>query len=573
MLKKWIINSEINESLETELVNLLNIDKILARLLIQRGISDFESAKRWFRPDLANLHDPFLMKDMDKAVERLTDAISTGEKILIYGDYDVDGTTAVSLLILFLKKYSKYIDYYIPDRYKEGYGISKQGIDFAKQYGFTLIIALDCGIKANDEIGYAQSSGIDVIVCDHHNEGLTLPQAFAVLNPKRIDCIYPCKDLSGCGVGFKLLQGFCVKNKIDLAELFEYIDLVAVSIASDIVKIVDENRILTYFGLRKINSNPVLGISAIKQIAQMHNDIDISDIVFKIGPRINAAGRIQSGRLAVELLTCSDSDLVKQVVYEIDKNNNHRKDLDKATTSEALMMLSIEPEHDKKNTNTVFSPSWHKGVVGIVASRITEVYYRPTIVLTESEGIITGSARSIDGFDLYSALEKCSCLLEHFGGHMYAAGLTMKKENYEIFKSTFESVVSSMIDPEMLIPKLKIDAELPLGSINPKFYRILKQFEPFGPGNMTPVFLAKNIQPIQSVRTIGTDNSHLKITFQHNGDMGVLDSVGFGLGKYVDNIKTEPFDVCYSIDENEFRGEKNIQLKIRDIKLKREKEV
>jgi len=569
MQKNWILKEKGDHFLIQQLMTDLNIDNVLASLLVQRGVSSFDEAKDWFRPSLNNLLDPFLMKDMDKAVERLIRAIDSEEKILIYGDYDVDGTTAVSLLRLFLNSYSKNLDYYIPDRYKEGYGVSKAGIDFAIEHSFSLIITLDCGIKASTHIAYAQSNDIDVIVCDHHNQGDELPDAYAVLNPKRNDCSYPFKDLSGCGVGFKFMQAFCTKKNIPSKALFEHLDIVAISIASDIVKITGENRILVYFGIQQILKKPSLGIDAIKRIAQIEgSSLSVSDIVFKIGPRINAAGRIGSGRLAVELMTCKDESLVMEIVGEVNNNNEFRKDLDKTITAEALLMIETDLNQANKKTNIVYSPQWHKGVVGIVASRITEVYYRPTIVLTHANGMITGSARSVDGYDLYTALEQCSDLLDHFGGHMFAAGLSLKEENLEAFKCRFEDIVSATIKPEMLIPKIKIDAELSLSLITPKFYRILKQFEPFGPGNMTPLFLTQGIDGNDSIRSIGSDGSHLKMIVKTKDSKTGFDAIGFGLGKDAESLKKSQFDICYSVEENEFRGETTLQLRIRDIKTR-----
>ena len=567
MQKDWIIKDSVDEGCIQQLVNDLSIDAVLAKLLVQRGLTTFDDAKAWFRPSLDNLHDPFLMQDMQKAVNRLVIALEKNEKILIYGDYDVDGTTAVSLLWMFLSKYSKKLDYYIPDRYTEGYGLSIAGVNFAIENGFSLIITLDCGIKANTQIAFAQSKGVDVLVCDHHNQGKELPPAYAILNPKRNDCKYPFKELSGCGVGFKLLQAFCITQNIPQNELFQYLDIVAVSIASDIVQLLGENRILVAYGIKQIVENPSLGIDALKRISQLDgNSLSVSDIVFKIGPRINAAGRIGSGRLAVELLTCKDSSLVMEIVEEINSNNEFRKDLDKAMTSEALLMIASDPNQEQKKTNVVYSSEWHKGVVGIVASRITEVYYRPTIVLTNANGKITGSARSVEGFDLYAALEQCADLLENFGGHMYAAGLSMKEENYEAFKARFEQVVGLTIQPEMLIPKIRIDSELLIDTISAKFYRILRQFEPFGPGNMTPIFMTKNIQGNDTIRPIGNDGGHLKMLVKSTNANVVYEAIGFGFGKETETLKKSTFDICYTIDENEFRGEKKIQLRIRDIR-------
>ena len=461
MQKEWIVRELVDDAHVKQLMSDLSIDEVLAKLLVQRGITTFDDAKKWFRPSLDNLHDPFLMLDMPKAVDRLIRAVENNEKILIYGDYDVDGTTAVSLFWLFLSKYSKNIEYYIPDRYKEGYGVSTLGIDYAIEHSFSVLITLDCGIKALSQISYAQSNGIDVIVCDHHNQGDELPIAYAILNPKRFDCPYPFKELSGCGVGFKLLQAYCMRTEIPMTELFNYLDILAVSIASDTVKIVDDNRIFVYYGIKQVIEKPCLGIEAIKRVAHIEgNSLSVSDIVFKIGPRINAAGRIRSGRLAVELLTCQDETVVMDIVQEVNDTNEFRKDLDKSMTAEALSIIANEPNQQDKTTNVVYMPEWHKGVVGIVASRITEVYYRPTVVLTLANGKITGSARSVEGFDLYSALEQCTSLLENFGGHKYAAGLTLLEKNLEPFKQKFEEVVRSTIKPEMLKPKIKIDSEL-----------------------------------------------------------------------------------------------------------------
>lgn len=567
MATQWIYKPQTNIASVKHLMQVLNIEEGLASLLVQRGIQTFEEAKTWFRPSLSDLHDPFLMKDMQKAVSRLISAVQNKERILIYGDYDVDGTTAVSMFYLFLKSQNAIIEYYIPDRYKEGYGVSMAGIEYAKNNSFTLIVTLDCGIKANKQIDYANQNKIDVIVCDHHNEGDVRPDAYALLNPKQSDCPYPFKELSGCGVGFKLLQAYCISTGIALDNIYQYLDIVSVSIASDIVSMTGENRVLAFYGLQKIIDNPTIGIQAIKNTAQLQDkNVSVSDIVFRIGPRINAAGRIESGSLAVELLICDDLGKATDIVANVNRCNEDRKELDKAMTTEALAMLSADDNHASKVTNVVYSPDWHKGVVGIVASRITEVFYRPTIVLTYANGRITGSARSVDGFNLYAALEQCADLLENFGGHMYAAGLSMKEEHFDAFKERFEAVVRATIHPEMLIPKISIDAVLPLDSITPKFYRILKQFEPFGPGNMTPVFVSKSVYDYGSSRTIGSDGSHLKLIVHHPDSKNTIDAVGFGLGHKVDEVQNSCIDVCYTLDENSFRGTTSLQMMVRDIK-------
>ncbi|MDQ3046959.1 MAG: single-stranded-DNA-specific exonuclease RecJ, partial [Bacteroidota bacterium] len=492
MEKRWKVKSVENPEIVIKLSEELKIDKILASLLVQRGITDYAGAKNFFRPQLKDLHDPFLMKDMDKAIVRLETAIQKNEKILVYGDYDVDGTTAVSLVYSFLKSLPQcaagQISYYIPDRYAEGYGISFTGIDFAKDNNFSLIIALDCGIKSIDKVSYASERNIDFIICDHHRPGDTLPDAVAVLDPKRDDCSYPFDELCGCGVGFKLVQAYAQKNYIPFEQLSEYLDLTAISIASDLVPIVGENRILCYFGLEQINKSPRRGIKAILELANIKKEVTINELVFTIGPRINAAGRIETGRNAVELLVSETLDHAQTSGRNINITNTERRSLDLTITQHALSMIDNDPELIKRKSTVLFHNEWHKGVIGIVASRLTEKYYRPTIVLTESNGKATGSARSVKDFDVYDAIEACSDLLEQFGGHKYAAGLTLKLENLEAFQKRFEEVVSNTILDHMLIPEIEIDAELDLCNISPKFFRILKQFSPFGPGNPSPVF-------------------------------------------------------------------------------------
>jgi single-stranded-DNA-specific exonuclease len=562
----------------------LGIDKILANMLVQRGITDFDGAKKFFRPSLADLHDPFLMKDMDKAIARIEKAIKNNEKILVYGDYDVDGTTAVSLVYSFLKKLplifqqegqkgdyllanNLLVDYYIPDRYTEGYGISFQGIDFAKENNFTLIIALDCGIKSNDKVDYAKQRNIDFIICDHHRPGDTLPNAIAVLDPKRSDCTYPFDELCGCGVGFKLVQAFAQKNSIAFSELEEYLDLAAISIASDLVPITGENRTLCYFGLEQINRKPRNGIKAILDLANIKKKVTINELVFTIGPRINAAGRIQTGRNAVALLVSDNDGHAKISGININTTNTERRALDLTITQHALSMIEENEELLNRKSTVLFHADWHKGVIGIVASRLIEKYYRPTIVLTESNGKATGSARSVKDFDVYNAIEACSDLLEQFGGHKYAAGLTLKLENLEAFQQRFEEVVSASIEEYMLVPEIVIEAELELKEITPKFFRILKQFEPFGPENMSPVFLTENLVDKGAVRIVGTN--HLKMDIQSaKNPQECFSSIAFGQANHFDNIlKKKTFSACFAIEENEFNGKISLQLNVKDMKM------
>jgi single-stranded-DNA-specific exonuclease len=568
MEKYWKIKVNGLRTDVDKLVFELNINYVLANLLIQRGITNFEHARQFFRPSLDNLHDPFLMKDMDKAIERLNKAIKNNEKILIYGDYDVDGTTSVALAYSFLRKRYANIDYYIPDRYLEGYGVSIKGIDYAEEHQITLIIALDCGIKAIEKIDYANSKGIDFIICDHHTPGDKLPDAIAVLNPKRADCNYPFRDLSGCGVGFKLMQAYSLNNSIPFDELLEYIDLLAVSIASDIVSITGENRIFTYFGLKKLEENPCTGLKAIKCVANIEDKpLTVEDIVFRIGPRINAAGRMESGKQAVDLLISANHEEAFVLCDKINTHNQNRRDIDKNITEEAIKEIKSFNKKYKYST-VLFNSAWHKGVVGIVASRLIETYYRPTIVLTESNGFATGSARSVDGFDLYEAINECSSLLESFGGHMYAAGLTLKKENVQKLRDRFEEIVRERIAPEQLVPQIDIDAELNFADITPKFYRILKQFEPFGPGNMNPVFFAENVADNGQGRRVGTGGEHLKLNLiQEENPFDDMPAIAFGQGVKFDKITGgNTFDIAYSIAENHFRGETKLQLNIKDIK-------
>jgi single-stranded-DNA-specific exonuclease len=569
MDKNWIIKQPGDKQEVAYLMEALGVDMPVANLLVQRGIKTFDQAKAFFRPELSDLHDPFLMKDMDVAVARLEAALISKERILVYGDYDVDGTTSVAMMYKFLKNHTDLLSYYIPDRYNEGYGISIKAIDIAATKGVTLMIALDCGIKAIEKIAYAKTKGIDFIICDHHTEGSTIPDAAAVLDPKRHDCNYPYKELSGCGVGFKFIQAYSTKNNIDLESLYSMLDLVVVSIASDIVPITGENRILAHYGLKQLNSNPQKGLKAIIQIAGIESkEISIDDIVFKIGPRINAAGRIETGNSSVELLVSDNDAAALGMGDQINDFNNTRRNIDNTITKEALDFIAGNKEFLGKKATVVFNPNWHKGVVGIVASRLTETYYRPTIVLTESNGFITGSARSVVGFDLYKAVESCSYLLENFGGHMYAAGLTMKKENFKAFKQKFEEVVSDLIMNEQLVPSLEIDMEIKLTDITPKFHRLIKQFEPFGPENMAPVFMTENIVDDGTGRIVGNNKEHLKLNILHEDEpFKPYPAIGFNMANYYNYIsKGYPFDICYCVDENEYRGQTSLQLRIKDIK-------
>lgn len=571
MQKRWEIIKQGDPEIISNLAELLNIDEILANLLAQRGVKNFEEARAFFRPSLDNLHDPFLMKDMDLAVDRVNKAIDNKEKVLIYGDYDVDGTTSVALMYSFLKTYHIELGYYIPNRYSEGYGISKTAIEYAEREGFSLIIALDCGIKANDKIDFAREKNIDFIICDHHLPGEKIPNACAVLDPKREDCNYPFDQLSGCGVGFKLIQAVTQKNNVPFKEIIPFLDLVAVSIASDIVPVVDENRILTKFGLEQLNNSPRIGLKSIVEKSGLKGkEITINDIVFKIGPRINAAGRMESGEKAVELLVSEEIGHADSVSETINFFNNSRKNVDRSITSAALNMISENDELLAKNSTVLYNEDWHKGVVGIVASRLIETYYKPTIILTKSNGFATGSARSVVGFDLYQAIEECSDLLENFGGHMYAAGLTLKVENIPEFTSRFERIVKENITVDQLIPQIEIDSEINLKDINDKFVRILKQFEPFGPGNMTPVFVTYNVVDYGNVKLVGANEEHLRMDLlQENGPMSSITAIAFNQPQNYKHIRSgEAFDVCYSVQENNFMGYVTTQLRIRDMKVK-----
>ncbi|HAF28833.1 MAG TPA: single-stranded-DNA-specific exonuclease RecJ [Bacteroidales bacterium] len=570
MEKRWVLKQQGSKEENEKLANELNIDPILANLLIQRGVRNFDQARAFFRPELSDLHDPFLMKDMNLAIERIEKAIQQNENILVYGDYDVDGTTSVALVYSFLKEFYDNVGYYVPDRYSEGYGISLQGVQFAQDNGFSLIIALDCGIKANEKIDYAKKNGIDFIVCDHHVPGDELPKAVAVLDPKRPDCTYPFADLSGCGVGFKLIQAYAKTNNIPFENLIPYLDLVVVSIASDIVSITNENRILAHYGLIQLNKNPREGLKSIINLSGLADkEIAVEDIVFKIGPRINAAGRMESADKAVDLLLADNARSAKVAANSVNFFNDARKNIDRNITQDALRMLANEQEFGKRKATVLYNSKWHKGVVGIVASRLIETYYRPTIVLTASNGLATGSARSVVGFDIYQAIESCNDLLENFGGHMYAAGLTLKIENVPEFIERFENVVCKTIQDEMLIPQVDIDSRLDLSKIDAKFYRILKQFQPFGPGNMSPVFVTKNVADNGEGRIVGLSKEHLKLSLiQEDDPFRNYPAIAFQQADLYDYIHSgDYFDICYSIDENSFRGVTNLQLNIKDIKV------
>ncbi|MCQ2158260.1 MAG: single-stranded-DNA-specific exonuclease RecJ [Bacteroidales bacterium] len=570
---KWMIREASPAEKVDRLCAEVGIDKVLADLLVKRGVETFEQARAFFRPSLDNLHDPFLMKDMDEAVERLHRAVSEGEKILVYGDYDVDGTTAVALVYSFLKKITGKVDFYIPDRYDEGYGVSEKGVRWAAENGFKLIITLDCGIKAVERVKLASSLGVDVIVCDHHLPDETLPDAVAVLDPKREDCHYPFDDLSGCGVGFKLVQGYSQRFGIPFTELEPLLDLLVVSISSDLVTMVGENRVLAHFGLKCLNDNPRKGLLAMMNLSGLEpGHISIDDIVFKIGPRINAAGRMETGRLAVELLTATDEASAMKAGEKINNNNTERKNIDREITQEALEMVQAGTCLASKNITIVYNPKWNKGVVGIVASRLVEAYYKPAVVLTKSNGFATGSARSIQGFDLYSAIESCADLMENFGGHVYAAGLTLKEEHLQEFASRMDALIEGKITEDMLTPVVDIDARLDFSQITPKFFRILKQFQPFGPGNGNPVFATENVYDSGNGRKVGAAGVHMKLDLiQESQPYHQIPSIAFNMSECYDYVKDgNPFDVCYSIVENYYRGNSTLQLRLKDIKKREE---
>ncbi|WP_370408660.1 single-stranded-DNA-specific exonuclease RecJ [Tenacibaculum dicentrarchi] len=560
---RWTLKKEPDLLKVNELAKELSIEKTLAKILVQRNIDTFDKARKFFRPSLDDLHDPFLMKDMHIAVQRIEKAIANNENILVFGDYDVDGTTAVSLLSSYLKTIHPNIATYIPDRYAEGYGVSYMGIDFADDNDLSLIIALDCGIKAIDKVAYASEKNIDFIICDHHKPGKEIPKAVAVLNAKQEDCFYPYDELCGCGVGFKLIQGLASKRNQTIDDLIPYLDLVATAIAADIVPMTGENRTLTYFGLQVINSKPRNGIKAI--IEQLDKkELTITDVVFIIAPRINAAGRMKHGIHAVELLTEINFDSAVEFASEIEKFNADRKGLDKKITEEALLQIENNNETEKF-TSVVFDENWHKGVIGIVASRLIETYYRPTLVFTKSGDKLAASARSVKGFDVYNALEQCTEFIEQFGGHKYAAGLTLVPEQYENFKNKFEEVVKNTIDKNLLIPEISIDAELDLSEISPKFFRIIKQMAPFGPLNIRPTFSTTAVRDNGFGKQVGADKTHLKLNIIYGADNRTYNSIGFSLGKKLPLIQNE-FDIAYALDENTWNGNTSIQLLLKDIK-------
>lgn len=561
---RWNLKPKPDSEKIKSLQNSLNVDELTATLLVQRGIENFEEARQFFRPKLEDLHDPYLMKDMDKAVNRIEKAIENQERILVFGDYDVDGTTAVSLVSSYLKSFYPNVDTYIPDRYDEGYGISYKGIDYAEDNEISLIIALDCGIKSIDHIAYANAKNIDFVICDHHRPGNSLPEAVAILDPKRQDCDYPYDELCGCGIGFKLIQALGQNRNQTIEDLIPYLDLVATAIGADIVPITGENRILAKFGLDVINSNPRPGFKAITQNVKK-KELTITDVVFIIAPRINAAGRIKHGNYAVQLLTEFGLEEAEAFAKEIETFNVDRKELDKQITIEALSQITINKE-EKRFSTVVYQEDWHKGVIGIVASRLIETYYRPTLVFTKSGDKLAASARSVKDFDVYNALEACSDYLEQFGGHMYAAGLTLKEDQFENFKNQFEKVVSETITEELLIPEISIDAAINLTDINERFIRILKQFEPFGPMNMTPIFLTKDLIDTGYGKKIGKDDEHLKL-FVKQGKSEGIGAIGFKIGDKLDlTANRQLFQAVYSVDENEYNGNVSLQMRLRDIR-------
>ena len=565
MQKRWIFNEDFDGDAINTLQQELSVSQTLAKLINQKGIGTFDEAKSFFRPSLDQLHDPFLMKDMDKAVNRLTEAIANDESILVYGDYDVDGTTAVATFYGFLSKFYQKLEYYIPDRYKEGYGVSEEGIRYASQNGYSLIVTLDCGIKALEKVGLANELGIDVIICDHHTPGDEIPEAHAVLDPKQVDCNYPYKELSGCGVGFKLLHGFCLQSGFEIEELYHFLDLMAVSIASDIVPITGENRVLAYFGLKKLNQSPRPGLKALIDLCKGNRDLTISGIVFGIGPRINAAGRMDHAGSAVALLLAKDEEGANLLADMVNTKNDVRRDFDNTITEEAIQMITTNDSLTHAKATVLYKEDWHKGVIGIVASRCIEKFYRPTVILTESNDKVTGSARSVDGFDVYAAISECSDLLEQFGGHMYAAGVTMSVDNVAAFQKKFQEVVARQITDEQLIPSLYIDTVIRLEEIDRKFFNVVNQMAPFGPQNMQPVFMTEQIQA-SNVKLL--KEQHLKFTAKQEGTNVAYDAIGFGLGEYYDLVNCGlKFNMAFTIEENDFRGHKSLQLFMKDLKF------
>jgi single-stranded-DNA-specific exonuclease len=582
MDKRWVPKHMPDNETVGQLSKELNISSILAGLLVQRGVSTFDEAKSFFRPQLSDLHNPFLMKDMDKAIDRLQVASEKGEKIMVYGDYDVDGTTAVSIVYSFLKNTHKKVDFYIPDRYEEGYGISYKGIDHAVETEHTLLISLDCGIKAVEKVKYASEKGLDIIICDHHRPGDEIPDAVAVLDPKQEDCNYPFKDLSGAGVGFKLIQALAMKMEIPMDKIYPFLDLVSISIAADVVSIVGENRVLSYYGLKQLNKSPRSGIKFLLKSAGVDKKVSlgtdhyfkrkitVTDLVFLLGPRINAAGRIDSATDSVRLLISNNKEYAAKLGKQINDLNTTRRELDSSITQDALDILENEKLESNRKASIVYREDWHKGVVGIVASRLIDNFYKPTIVLTKADGLITGSARSVKKFDIYDAIESTSHLLENFGGHTYAAGLSLKPENFEKFKEEFYKYADEHITDDMLIPEIEVDAEIYISDINTKFYNVLKQFAPFGPGNMSPVFVTKNVIDTGYAKLVGRKESkHLKFTVVHPHRTGnPIPAIAFNQGHHLEKMKSgKSFDICYHIDENTWLGNTTLQLRVMDIKF------
>ena len=579
--KKWVVKPQGNSLTVEHIATSLRIAPVLANLLVQRGIDTVDKAKKFFNPRLEDLHNPFLMKDMDRAVERVEEAVAKNQKIMVYGDYDVDGTTAVALVYKFLRHIGhNNLMFYIPDRYTEGYGISKRGIDIAAKRGVKLIIALDCGIKAVEKVDYAKQRGVDFIICDHHLPAEEIPRAVAVLDPKRTDCTYPFDELSGCGVGFKLVHAYATKHNIPFSEIEQFLDLLVVSIASDIVALTDENRILAHYGLKILNSSPSEGLSSIIRVCGLEEqDITIDDIVFKIGPRINAAGRMRmedyedenapsGGYKVVRLLVEGNEEAAREFGDDIDSFNQDRKNIDRSVTQEALDFVKNNTELRNQKSTVIFNPKWMKGIVGIVASRLIETYYRPTVVLTQSNGFVTGSARSIPGFDLYQAVESCSDILENFGGHMYAAGLTMRPENVEEFKRRFNAYVEENIDPQILIPQVEADSMLSFSDITPRFFADLNRFQPFGPGNTMPIFATEGCVDAGKAKRVGADLEHLRIDLlQRNQSTESIQAIAFQQSQHYEWVRSgRPIDICYQIVENHYRGKVSLQLRIKDIK-------
>ena len=561
MAYRWTASPKLNDQKVEQLAERINVSPAIATLLLQRGVETFDQAKKFFRPQLTDLYDPFLMRDMDKAIARIQKALANKERLLVYGDYDVDGTTSVSIVYSFFKRLTSNIEYYIPDRYKEGYGVSKIGIDYAVSTGVNLIIALDCGTRSIELIQYAKEHNIDFIVCDHHLPGDELPEAVALLNPKRKDCEYPYKELSGCGIGFKLLQAYTQACDMPFEEATKYLDLVAVSTCSDIVEIRDENRILVYYGLKKINEDPCIGLQALLQSYQIKQEYEVSDIVFGIGPKINAAGRIADAKSSVKLLIEEDFHQALNLAKTLIENNTERKDIDNDITKEAMDILEGSETLRQRKSTVLYSEKWHKGVIGIVASRLIETYYKPTIIFSEVNGMLTGSARSIKDFDVHDAIGACGDLVIQYGGHKYAAGLTIKKESFEAFTEKFEEIVAMNSTEELLTPEIEYDMELNFSDITPKFFAVLDQFKPHGPGNMVPIFRTNHLNDAGS-RIV--KEKHLKLMAVQKGIK--FDGIAFNMSEHFPLISKFPFDICYSLEMNEYKGNKNLQLKVRDIR-------